>query len=344
MAAPTSPVRPTTRLIAARARVTSATVSLALRNHPRIPLETRQRIRKIARELGYRPDPELSKLMHYLRSARKPQYHSAITALTTLPEGPQHAYVAGMVEAARKRAEEQGYGFQLLHLEDAAGQRRDLQRILRNRGVEGLLLLPLKAPLDVSALLDWKEFSVVAATYGAIAPAFHRVLPHQFNNMLTACRQLAAKGYRRIGLVQGNDQDLVVHHNFSAAVSWQNLLGGTQMVMPLLHNNADLGVVNAWFASEKPDVIIAGGYHDEMEIPHQLRLKLPGKTGFAVSNRTHLSGLAGVDERPAEIGARAVDQLAAMIQRGEKGVPRVPMVTMIEGQWIDGASARGRRH
>ncbi|HRE82426.1 MAG TPA: helix-turn-helix domain-containing protein, partial [Opitutaceae bacterium] len=39
-----------------------ATVSLALRNHPKIPEVTRQRLQRLAESLGYRPDPALARI------------------------------------------------------------------------------------------------------------------------------------------------------------------------------------------------------------------------------------------------------------------------------------------
>lgn len=41
------------------------TVSLALRNHPRLPEKTRHRIQKLAKEMSYRPDPVLQALVAY---------------------------------------------------------------------------------------------------------------------------------------------------------------------------------------------------------------------------------------------------------------------------------------
>ena len=118
-------------------------------------------------------------------------------------------------------------GTLLPHLD--AAERAALRRVLRGRGVEGLLLLPLREPTTLVDLVAWENYPVVAATYGLLAPVFHRVVPNQFSNMLTACGQLAGRGYRRIGLVQDAVQDVTVRHSFSGAVAWQNLLGGTEL-------------------------------------------------------------------------------------------------------------------
>ena len=58
------------REIAAAAGVSVMTVSLALRGNPRISIATRDRIKRLADELGYHPDPELSRLMNHLRTSR----------------------------------------------------------------------------------------------------------------------------------------------------------------------------------------------------------------------------------------------------------------------------------
>jgi len=249
-----------------------------------------------------------------------------------------------MIRSASRRAEELGYGFTLFRGEDIAGRRNALQRILLNRGVEGIVLLPIATPRALTEQLDWSAFSVVSTTYGVLAPAFHRVVPHQFGNALQICQQLAAFGYRRIGLVLPAEHDLRVHHGFSAAVAWQNLVGGTEFVRPCIHEGAlpakrELG---RWFERERPDVIIAEGDTACRSIAQQLGLRLSGPVGFASANKAGQSIFAGIEERPEEIGATAIELLASMIQRGEKGVPEVPKITMIDGRWIAGRSARRR--
>jgi len=53
---------PTLRDVAHAAGVGLATASRALSGHPRCAVVTRQRVRAIARALGYRPDPGISAL------------------------------------------------------------------------------------------------------------------------------------------------------------------------------------------------------------------------------------------------------------------------------------------
>ncbi|MCU0791263.1 MAG: helix-turn-helix domain-containing protein [Opitutaceae bacterium] len=48
-----------------------STVSLALRDHPRIAAATRERVRRAAAKLGYAPDPLLSALASYRRNVHE---------------------------------------------------------------------------------------------------------------------------------------------------------------------------------------------------------------------------------------------------------------------------------
>jgi DNA-binding LacI/PurR family transcriptional regulator len=330
--------RATTREIAAKAGVSSATVSLALRNHPKISVKTREHVQRVAAALGYRPDPHVAKLMHHLRTRREPGFQSTICALTTIPEEQELTYLREILKSARQRADALGHGFMILHIDDAVERRPDLQRMLRSRGVEGLLLCPMVRPRAFTELLDWRNFSVVAATNGVLAPEFHRVVPHQFSNTLLLCEQLARRGYRRIGIVLAEQHDLSLNHGFSAAVAWQNLLGGTELVMPLIYQGAAPANLKLWFRREKPDAIIVPGEAEGKTVAKELGLRIPGAVGFASANKAGPSIFAGMEERPGEIGSTAIGLLASMIQRGEKGGPAVPTVTMIKGRWLNGRS------
>jgi LacI family fructose operon transcriptional repressor len=81
--------------IADRAGVCRATVSLALRNHPSLPLVTRTRIQDLARELGYRPHPLVAALMTYKRALRSPEPTGTTIAfvLNFSSRGPWQSYL-----------------------------------------------------------------------------------------------------------------------------------------------------------------------------------------------------------------------------------------------------------
>jgi len=311
---------------------------MALRDNPKISAATRDKVHRIATELGYRVNPQVAKLMYHLREGHKPGYQSTLCALTTIPAGTETMYPRDLLQSARQRAEALGYRLEHIQLEDSAAKRRDLQRMLYNRGVEGILLLPMKSPRVFTRLLQWEKFSVVAATYGVIAPQFHRVVPHQFSNTQQIYQELARRGYRRIGLVVPELHDIRSNHSFTSAFAGMCFSGGMEVVQPLVYPGTLPTQVRRWFDRERPDVVVAAGEQDCRAFARSLAAHRSEKIDFAVLARGEGSQWAGIDEQPAEIGKTAIDLLHSQIQAGEKGIPKVARVTMIGGRWMDGPS------
>ncbi len=332
---------PTTRTIALAAGVSCTTVSMALRNHPAIAAATRERIQRIAREMGYVPDPEVSKLMHHLQLRQKTRFHATIAALTTIrANGFLHyasALRAGAVAAARKL----GYTVDVFHLDAGVGFQRHLQRVLWTRGVEGILLLPMAATVNLDTALEWERFAVVMATGGVLAPHFHRVAPDQFSNTLLLCRNLASLGRRRIGLVLDQQSDVVAGHRFCGAIAWQNTVGGTETVAPYIYEGEIDERVRRWFEREHPDAIVAAGEPEARAAAAQLGIPLSGgPVVFAVEERTPADLLPGIDQRPGQVGADAMGMLHLLLQRGERGVPAIPNLTCVPGGWVPAAEKK----
>src|SRR5687768_9296979 len=101
---------PTMRELAALAGCSQTAVSLALRNHPRIPLSTRNRILAIAKKTGYTRDPLVSTLMTQLRSSRKARTVEKLAMLTWWDKpGPQNPRGLALHEGMNERARHLGY-------------------------------------------------------------------------------------------------------------------------------------------------------------------------------------------------------------------------------------------
>jgi DNA-binding LacI/PurR family transcriptional regulator len=318
------------------------TVSLALRNSPEVSAATRRKLQLLAARRGYRPDPTITKLMHHLRSQRLTRFKASICVLKqSLAEAIMYPdnYLVRLERGLRERAEALGYGVTAIDIEDhpSPGQ---LQRVLVSRGIEGLVLLPLRRSRDLTDWLDWRVFATVSATSSVLAPQFHGVQPHHFENMLRACAELKRSGLRRIGLALTQEWDKRVHHCWSAGLAWQNLFGGTTPVVPFIDAQAGPNITSTtfrrWIERERPDVILCETY-DRGAFSVMLKA-LPARRRpmIATLNWPNPPASAGIDQRPERIGAVAVEVLAGMLTRGEKGIPAQPNTTMIDGSWVIG--------
>ena len=338
MADENPPPRPTLRALAKLAGLSATAVSMALRNNPRIPAVTRARVQRLAKKQGYRPDPEVVKLMLHLRRRRVVRAQATLCGLTNWPAGSPSPYIDPLVRSARLRAKEQGYNFDVIQLEPYAGSSGALERVLRSRGVQGVLLLTLTSPASLAGLLDWSRFSVVATSYSVLNPVCHRVLPHHFENAMLAFRTLIARGYKRIGLVLSEGTDLRTNHCYTAAIAWHQKFGLCERVKPLIRVTDSVQALRQWLAEEKPDVVAGEWSGGLLQTVRAIGKKVPAELAVVSLSSTANQELAHIDERPAAIGATAVDIVAAMVLRSEQGLPAAPQVTMVEGRWVDGAT------
>ena len=337
---------PSLRTIAASAGVTSMTVSLALRDHPSISSATRARIKRLAAEQGYRPDPAVTKLMHHLRARRAQRTHSSLGGLRTqAPSIAAQGYFYGDLVAAgaRHRAELLGFRYEEILIDAAGLTPRRLQRIIANRGVEGLVVLPLNTPMKLSSLLDWAAISAVAATSAVLEPRLHTVMPDHFVNVTELCRQLSEQGLKRIGLATHAEHIVRVQQRMAAAHAWHNVVAGVPPIPPLMiqRDALDEPALLAWIEAHALQAVISDSEFDlnliAAALPARLRRKL-----VLVSTNIHppLAQHRGIDEKPALVGAAAVDVLAAMIQRGERGLPESPRTILIAGEYTEPVRAK----
>jgi len=308
------------------------TVSLALRNHPSLPAHTRERIQRLAQDQGYRPDPVLTHLMQHLRNQRAPIPTGNLTALTTLDAG----FVRRLLAGARARAAHLGYDLDLINIAPYLRRNSTLTRILRARGIAGVLLAPTIDPISYRRLLDWTQFATVAMTYSVVEPRLHRVVTHHFDNAVRTFDLLAARGYRRPALAMTTDMEFRANHSYSAAYYRAAQLQGIRPAPMLLVDRHGPADIRAWFRRYRPDAVVVANAH---QVRDYLFPAL-GERGCAAVAFVCLDyepdvGISGMDQSFEIIGSHAVDLVVGQIHRNERGLPENPTVSMVEGRWVD---------
>lgn len=340
---PVPPRRVTLRDVAQAAGCHYSTVSLALRDHPRLPAATREHVRQIARQLGYVADPLLASLSSY-RSARKPaSFQSTLAWITNHPtvHGWKqseifHQYYLG----AEERARALGYKIDTLWLRERGLTTARANQILRSRNVTGLILAPNPEP-GARVELDWPSFSAVALGYTLAHPGLHLVSTHQYRSIKLALQRLAERGYRRIGLAMPDLSDTRVDRNWLAGyLVFQQQVPARDRVPQLFPPVWDDRAFVAWVKRHRPDAIVTKNA-EVLPALKAMGLRAPDDIGVAFLTLPTIDGeLSGIDENPREVGAAAADFLAGMIHRNERGVPAMPQRVLIDGTWVEGATVR----
>ena len=338
------PRRVTMKDVAAKAGVSASTVCRALGMDPQIAEDTRKRIQKIAASLGYRPDPLISAFAQRRRgqtSGSDITTLAYVTNFATADEWRTNPFYEPMFRGAAEQALLNGYKLEPFWLREPGMSGERLSRILHNRGIVGVCIPP--TPVARSRLtLDWDRFSSVTIGYSLLRPDLHRTTPHHFHAILTTSRKLWRLGYTRIGLCLYAGTSSRVDDLWLAGALLTQKLHPRAPLKVFLFNDETRADIPAWAASERLEVVVS----DNVEALRELRrggIRAPGDVDFATLNWVQSEPeIAGVNQRPDSIGATAIDLLIAQIRRGERGVPRIPVTSMVEGVWVNGPSIRKR--
>lgn len=332
--------------IARLAGVSQMTVSLAMRDHPTLPLATRRRIRQIAEEIGYRPDPNIGRMLSYLRTRRVSRVTPSIAYLHAMQTdsnfGPSRSRQR-MLEGARARCAALGFQIDEFWLQQDGITPSRMCSILQARGIEGILVPPF--PREIGAFdFDWAPFSAISTSHSNEFLGLDVVSTNRQQTINLALEQLRARGYRRPGLIMDEERDFRTGHNILSHFLWhQSQQPASRRPAVLFMPEVNRRALAKWLARERPDVVLSLG-DEVLAMLEQLGHEVPGDIGYlSLSTGSHLARPAsGIDEAPDRIGATAIDLLAAKILHFERGRPETRKLVLIDGHWCEGATLRRR--
>jgi LacI family transcriptional regulator len=335
---------PSCRDIARRAGVSANTVSLALRNSPRISATTREHVHRVAGELGYTPDPRLGDFLRYIRSRRRAKSTPVIALVNAHPQplaSLPSANIRAIAAAAMSEAARQGYRLEEFWLRAPGMNAARLSGILEARGIRGVVVLPL--PADSGPLeLNWSAFVAVTTCYSAYRIGLNLVTTNRQHYLELALQELRALGYRRIGLTIDEDTDNRSHHQTLAHFLWdQSQQPRTARVKPLFAPAIDRAALRRWLKQQQPDAIVTTRNH-VFRLVQELGWAIPRDIGFAslAASARDVPFLAGVDESPTVVGTSTIDLLVSQLQREEIGRPMNRRLLLVEGTWMPGRTVR----
>lgn len=335
----------TQQMVAEAVGVHLSTVSLALRNDPRLPEETRRRIQAAAQKLGYTPNPLVSLLMARVRR-RNAGYRGTLGYIHTVPKGTPK--LSGRVHrnfvgGARRRAMDLGYNLDEFFLSGDVATARQITRMLDARAIGGVVIEHVPSTLCPGRRLPFDVTPFASASLGVplAAPALHYVANDQYMRAIVAAREVLALGYRRLGLVIVDSFDSAMAHRCSAGF-WaaQEYIEAIEHVPMCRIARDDSSAVATWLQRHKPDVVLAT-HHSVLEQIERTGRSVPTDIGWV-----HLDWLpeykrvAGVYGNSEHTGAAAVDLVVSQLHRGESGPPQHAMSYLVAGSWMPGRTLR----
>lgn len=179
--------RPTLADVAARAGVSTALVSTVIRDVPGASASTRERILRVAEELGYRPDTRA----RLLRSRR--------SHLIGVCFGVQHAFHGDLLGGLYDAAERAGYELALSAVTTHRDEQRAVAGLLQDRCEAMILLGPGAPPGFLAGLTQRMPVVVVARAVRGLDV----VRTADAEGMHQAVQHLVELGHRRIAHIDG---------------------------------------------------------------------------------------------------------------------------------------------
>jgi len=343
-----SPVRrPSLRQLARELGLSATTVSWALRGRAGVSAAAAKRIQAHARQRGYYPDPELSRLSRLMREGRDPGFRPTLAFVNAYPQrdrAVREPYFAGLWQGARDEAARLGFRLEQYWLAEPGLTSRRLADILAARGIRGVLLPPVPEGVRLDEA-GWERFAAVALTDAPAMAGRPRVAPDNAGAVRRALTEVTRLGYRRPGLVLQPDLDRRTQGEHSGAflrTMHERGLGGEL----LLVDEPDAQRLAEWWSATDPDVVIfphPSPYAGRWREAARDFARPPAFVSLAWSDR--FAEFAGIDKRTAAIGRHGIGLLVAALAQGVSGPQAEPPTLRVPVRWESGPSCppAGRR-
>ncbi len=329
-----SPTPTSLEAIAARAGVSKATVSNALNGRGRVAEATRERIRRLAEEAGYRPNLTLAALAAKRFKQLEP---GELARVAVLHRGASVSREDGHFGPAFA-----GHGFAVEMIDTLrhadAGK---LSRRLYQQGVQAVIVHRcLEDPAYFDGF-DFRPFAVLSfdQRFSEHFPGYHLMRVSRMAIFFDLWRRMRERGHRRIGVVMyrhpeprpGNERVL------AALARCRERTPARERVPPLYFESferQDLAplaeALPRWIEKHRPDALLLFG-------PALLPFAAP--TGLPHAVLTAAGGdTSGYGNGNEEMDEQAASFLETLIRSGKRGLPAHGLEMIVKPNWHEGRS------
>ena len=327
--------------VAREAGVSKITVSRVFRNHPYVGEEMRARVSGAARRLGYLPNPLVHALMSQVRQRRVKSEGVVLGLLNPLGRPlalHESERVRGIWAGMQQQAERSGYRIEEFDTGPAGLSVERCNRILRARGITGLIIMFFREG-EAGIQLDWDRLASATIGFSLREPRIHRAVPDHYHNARLLAAELISRKFERPALVVDTNSAVRTDHLWEAGLSRWSALQPLEEKVPVfmeedLYSQKAQARLAVWLRKQKPDVVISN--HDF--VPAFMEgLHLRWRPAFAQLDLSRESGMAGIDQNFPAVGAAAVDMISGQLMRNESGIPTIPKTVLIPGEFRAGS-------
>jgi LacI family transcriptional regulator len=313
--------------IAKKVNVSKVTVSKALRGHPDISSTTKEKIKQVARELGYIPN--------YM--ARNLSSNSSRTIGVIVPK-IAHSFFSNVIEAIYDSAFEQKYEIILTVSQENA--ERELQHIrsLLSMRVDGLIISVSQQTKDDAIFQKIKKWGIPLTFMDRVIniQGFNSVVADDQGGAFSAVEQAIKVGYRKIAHFAGYTHINIGKERLLGYESAMKKYGLTVRPEWIVHGgfseeDGTKGFKRIYESGNLPEVIFAvtfpvalGVYraaqHYGLTIPKDIDIISFGNSGGL--NQFLSPPMSYVEQPTKELGRKALELTIENVKQKNKSLPR----------------------
>lgn len=326
--------------IAKKCGVSVATVSKALNDQKDIGTETKERVRSVAKEMGYYPNAAARAL-----KTRK-SYNIGVLFQDDAGSGLTHEYFSGVLEGFKEEAESRGYDISFIN---NRLEKREISYIdhVRYRNFEGVVIVC--ADWNDPAVTELLGSTIPKATIDYVHQSCPAVSSNNVKGIEDLVRYIYKKGHRKIAYIHGEEYSYVTRER---VITFRRVCEelGIRVPEEYIRNGEYLKVEGAAKATEElldlPDPPTCIMYPDDTaliggrNVIRGRHLHIPKDVSVAGYDGTRLSQLLSpklttIRQDTGLIGAEAARRLISLIEK-----PKTTLVerVVIEGTLIPGES------
>ncbi|MCH5268689.1 MAG: LacI family DNA-binding transcriptional regulator [Lachnospiraceae bacterium] len=223
--------------------VSVATVSKALNDKADISQETKQHIKRVAKEMGYVPQ-------FYARAIRtNKSYNIGVLFMDDAMCGLTHDYFSHILNSFKVTAEENGYDITFINSNQTHQQHKTYLEHCRYRGLDGVMIACINYDnLEVDALV---QSDIPVVTVDRHYPDTVSILSDNTNGMESLMEYIISQGHKRIAYLSGDESTvteqriasyrktmkkhrLTVHEEYHVRTEYRNLEAARKYTKQLL--------------------------------------------------------------------------------------------------------------
>lgn len=317
---------PTIKQIARQLNVSVSTVSRALSNHPRIGISTKEKIQKLAMELGYEPNTQAISLK---------QKKTFIIGVV-LPDIKEDFFSQAIngIEAA---ATVHNYTMLFGQSYDDLEIEKRVVGVMRKQRVDGLIISLSKETNNYKHLEAFEKYGIPVVCFDRVPSIIniHKVYCNLYKGTVEMLSWLFNKGYHRIALING---PATLAASSERLNGYMKGVGNRKLKVDMqLVETTDFSKESTIAAMKKllalknpPDVIISFNdyvHMDAVQFAKQIKVKVNKDIIFAsyanlpITNYTTHPPVISLEQYPFRQGEKAMEIMMKVLSEKAEGNP-----------------------